>query len=82
MKKALTALILSSVAILAGCGDDTKNLHQGAITLQSENISFIRHEGSNLCFAIITVYPKRVASKSGVGMSEVPCTDEVINLIE
>jgi len=77
----MTIKLIAAVAVLsvlAGCGVNTS----GNINFNANSLQYAQDDRTGLCFAIVASRKTGNIETTGLGMSEVPCTNEVISLIE
>lgn len=72
----LTAAV-AVLSILAGCGVNTS----GNINFNPKSIQYAQDDRTGLCFAIVASRKTGSLGTSGLGLTEVPCTDEVLSHI-
>ncbi|MBK1667000.1 hypothetical protein CKO28_02945 [Rhodovibrio sodomensis] len=77
MTKTLTALTAAAL-LLTGCGASTS----GNLTIDPQDIQYVQDSRTGLCFAFVGSGKKLDPDTSGVAMSNVPCSDKVMALIE
>ena len=72
----LTAAV-AVLSVLAGCGVNTS----GNINFNPNSLQYVKDDRTGLCFAIVASRKTGNIETTGLGMSEVPCTDEVLSHI-
>lgn len=77
MKKTFLIVALAS-SLLAGCGVRTSD----NVVFDANSVKYFQDERTGFCFSVMVTRKAWSPSTSGVGMSKVPCSDEVMNLIE
>lgn len=76
LKTGLAAVLAS--AALSGCGVNTS----GNIDINTNDIQYKQDSRTGLCFAFAASRKAMEASTTGLGLTEVPCTDEVLSLTQ
>jgi len=77
--KVLTVATVSLV-VLTGCDTQTS----GDINVQTDEIQYRKDQRTDLCFAFLASRksnPIGVGNMTGMGMTHVPCSEEVLRLI-
>lgn len=74
---ALTVLVASAVAC------DVKPTRVGGAASQdlAESLTYVKDTRSNLCYAVVAVQKQNEFVQSGMSITYVPCTPEVLALI-
>lgn len=77
MRHSLTAGILAGIALtLAACGGTSKN-----VSIDPSDIFYTRDDRTGLCYAFVGSAPAMSVQTTGVAMTHVPCTEEVLAMI-
>jgi len=71
MKRLVTVL-----ALVCGCASDT-----GRVDFDPDDVTYHQDERTGLCFAAVGSESAMSLSSSGLGMSQVDCTEKVLALI-
>ncbi len=69
---------LFAAATLSACGVNTS----GDIDFNADDIGYRRDSRTGLCFAVVASRETGKVSTSGLGLTNVPCSDEVLALIK
>lgn len=75
MKMVIGSALL--VSFLTACGVNTS----GNISVNANNFQYVQDQRTGLCFAVVASRRTARAETTGLGLTEVPCTDEVKELI-
>lgn len=78
MKKAL--LIVITAIMLSACDTQTS----GNINVQTDEIQYRKDQRTDLCFAFLASRksnPVGIGNMTGMEMTQVPCSEEVLRLI-
>ena len=78
MKNFKILLVLSAVLGLSACEVNTSS----NIDFEAEDIKFVRHHGTDLCFALSASRKSWDTNATGLGLTTVPCSEKVLSLIE
>lgn len=76
MKKVLTVALLASMMGLVGCGVNTSS----NIDFNANSIGYGIDTRTGLCYAYVASRKTASPDTTGLGMTHVPCTDEVKRL--
>ncbi len=81
MKKFVLVVALIGI-VFFGCSVKPSKIERKEAQSMAENLTYFKDYKTGLCFATIASKKPGQASQSGLGVSYVPCDDEVIsNLI-
>lgn len=77
MQNKTKALLAGSVFALAACGVNTS----GNIDIDPSDIQYKQDPRTELCFAFVASRRTMSVDTTGLGMTHVPCTEEVLELV-
>lgn len=70
--------VLFVALLLAGCGVSTSS----NVNISGEDLRYMQDERTGLCFAVTASRKALKLDTTGLGLANVPCTDEVLALIK
>jgi hypothetical protein len=74
-------VVLSLVALLAACAPQVRTVDQGTADAVTNNLTYVRDERANQCFAIVASRRITTVNDSNLTLTWVPCDPEVLALI-
>lgn len=80
MKFLIAILALVTIMILLSCGGCSVNTSSN-IDFNANSIGYARDDRTGLCFAFVASRKTMSMSTSGLGLTHVPCTDDVLEAI-
>lgn len=66
------------VVFLSGCGVTTDT----AVSIDTDDITYVKDSRTDLCFAFVGARKKIKVNPGSLGMSQVPCSEEVLREIQ
>ena len=75
-------VVLVVVGMLMGCGVNPSQVSNDYANEMARKLTYTYDGRTNLCFAIIASRKTGSASQSGMGITEVPCTEAVKAMIK
>lgn len=81
-RRALTISgLLCAVLLIGGCSVRPSEVSDALVRNFSSNVRYAQDDRTGLCFALIATKKQLQLTQNGLGMTNVPCTEEVLALV-